>query len=81
MRRLKLHVNKEVQIAGRMQEDDAFEHCVPLISETRNHNGELVMLWHIEEFVPRTGNYHPRLYRRLLAELGGCQVSEEDRHS
>lgn len=52
-----------------LNEDEAFEYCQKLISQTRRYNGEFVVLWHNGKFADRTGNYHLRLYRRLLDEL------------
>jgi len=52
-----------------LNEEEAFEYCQELISQTRRYNGEFVALWHNSQFTDRTGNYHPRLYRRLLDEL------------
>jgi hypothetical protein len=51
-----------------LREEEAFNYCVRLISQTYKHNGEFVMLWHNTMFVPGPGNYHIRLYRRLLNE-------------
>jgi hypothetical protein len=53
-----------------LNEDDAFALCKNLIDQTRRFNGEFVMLWHNAILAPERGNYHPKLYRRLLAELG-----------
>lgn len=49
-----------------LDENEAFEYCQKLISQTRRYNGEFVVLWHNDQFADRTGNYHPRLYRRLF---------------
>ena len=53
----------------RLDEQEAFDYCVGLIQQARKHNGEVVLLWHNHELVSRPGNYHPRLYRRLLDAL------------
>lgn len=52
-----------------LNEDGAFDYCKVLINQTRKHNGEFVMLWHNTIIAPERGNYHPRLYQRLLREL------------
>jgi len=51
-------------------EQEAFDCCAGLIRQARKHKGEIVLLWHNHELVSRPGNYHPRLYRRLLDALG-----------
>ena len=50
-------------------EEEAFDYCKKLIDQTRKYNGEFVMLWHNTMFFPVAGNYHPKLYRRLLREF------------
>ena len=52
-----------------LNEDEAFAVCKGLIDQTRRFNGEFVMLWHNTVLAPERGNYHPKLYRRLLDEL------------
>jgi hypothetical protein len=55
-----------------LNEEEALSYCQKLIEQTRKHDGEFVMLWHNTIFVPEPGNYHPRLYPRLLDELNYC---------
>jgi hypothetical protein len=50
-------------------EEAAFDYSRRLIRQTAKHKGQFVMLWHNDRFAQRPGNYHPRLYRRLLEEL------------
>lgn len=52
-------------------EEDAYQYCAGLLKETRRHGGEFVTLWHNTTLVPGRGNYHPRLYRRLLGAICG----------
>ena len=52
-----------------LDEDEALEYCKRLITTTRKHNGEFVMLWHNNRIIKDPGSYHPRLYRRILNEL------------
>lgn len=50
-------------------EDEAFEYCQRLMTQTRRHKGEFVILWHNDIFARKLNNYHPQLYRKVLAEL------------
>jgi hypothetical protein len=52
-----------------LTETQAAACCKRLIDQTRQHQGEFVMLWHNDSFCPRPGSYLPRLYACLLAEL------------
>lgn len=60
-----------------LSEEDAFACCRQLMDQTRKHRGEFVMLWHNTSFAPAQGNYHPRLYRRLLRHVAGEGVSPD----
>jgi hypothetical protein len=52
-----------------LDEDEALAFCETIVRHTRKHRGELTLLWHNTEFEKRPGQYHPRLYRRLLDYL------------
>ncbi len=54
-----------------LDEPAAIDLAGRLVDHTRNHRGELVTLWHNHLLAPGKGNYHPRLYRRLLETLSG----------
>ncbi len=54
-----------------LDERQAFDRCRALMHRIRRHKGEFVMLWHNNSFAPAPGNYHPRLYRDLLALARG----------
>lgn len=68
-----------------LSEKEALSYCEKLMDETRKHNGEFVVLWHSNALDDRRGNYHRRLYRKLLAySMGfperadeGCQSYAE----
>ena len=50
-------------------ETEATVCCKRLLDETRQFEGEFVVLWHNSSFRSRPGSYLQRLYVRLLAEL------------
>ena len=49
-----------------LSEDEAFACVRGLIEGVARHRGEFVMLWHHNTLSPSPGNYHPRLYPRVL---------------
>ncbi len=60
-----------------LDEEEAFHCCRGLIEQTRRHRGEFVALWHNNALAEVPGNYHPRLYRRVLAEIDQPGAGED----
>ncbi len=50
--------------------DEALEYSKRLINTVRQHNGEVVLLWHNTIFSDKT-NYHKQLYSNLIDKLNG----------
>jgi hypothetical protein len=50
-------------------EEQAFIYSKKIIDQVRRHNGELVLLWHNSILISAPGNYHLKLYQKILDEL------------
>ena len=52
-----------------LNEEEAFEYAQKLITEVKNNNGELVLLWHNNAVEKNNNSYHRSLYHKIIDYL------------